>query len=89
MTSNTNTAARASIAAVRSFEASESGPRDLISTLFNLLERDIEATASSIIVLVDVLEQEEKKTVLLAAWNGFKIEVSIDTPEFLIKLICM
>ncbi|KAH9035323.1 hypothetical protein EDB85DRAFT_2288694 [Lactarius pseudohatsudake] len=49
--------------ALRDYTASQSGARDLISTIWNILDRDLDATAS-----ID----EEKKTALLSAWNGFK-----------------
>lgn len=60
---------------LRSFRASESAPRDLISTVWNILDRDLDNTASIVNILVDILDNEEKKSALLEAWNGFKLEV--------------
>jgi E3 ubiquitin-protein ligase ZNF598 len=62
--------------ALRSYRASESAARDLILTVWNIIDQNIDGTASIINALVDVLDEEEKKTDLLNAWNGFKIEVS-------------
>lgn len=64
-------------AAIRSFRGSESGAKDLISTCWNVLDRDLDRTASIILGVVDLLDNEDKKNHLLAAWNGFKVEVGI------------
>ena len=66
-------------AAVRSYRANESAARDLISTVWNISDRNLEGTASVINGLVDILDDEEKKKDLLQAWNGFKIEVRLYT----------
>ena len=74
-------------AAIRSYRASESGARDLISTVWNVLDQNLEGTASIINALVDLLDEEDKKKDILQAWNGFKVEVrclgssSIGGPE--------
>lgn len=39
----------------------------------------MEGTASLVNILVDILDDEEKKNNLLGAWNGFKVEASIGT----------
>lgn len=75
VTSNSSSAATTVRLAIRSFRASESAARDVISIFYNMVERDIEATASLIIPLVDLLDDEDKKKELLEAFNGFKIEV--------------
>ena len=61
--------------AVRSYRAHESAARDLISTIWNISDRNLEGTAGVISGLVDLFDEEDKKTDLLTAWNGFKIEV--------------
>jgi hypothetical protein len=61
--------------AIRSYKASESSARDLISTIWNVMGDDVENTATIVNQLVDLLDDEDKKKDLLAAWNGFKIEV--------------
>lgn len=76
LTSNSSSAPTVVRLAVRSYRDSESAARDLISTIYNLVDRDLEATASLIVPLVDLLDNEEKKQDLLAAYNGFKIEVT-------------
>jgi hypothetical protein len=60
--------------ALRDYTASQSAARDLISTVWNTLDCELDATASIINLVVDFLEEEEKKTDLLSAWNTFKIE---------------
>lgn len=65
---------------LRSYRASESAPRDLISTLWNILDRDLDNTASIINLILDVVDDDEKKSALLSAWNGFKVEVRSPHP---------
>src|SRR5258707_1995913 len=60
--------------ALRDSTMSQSGVRDLISTIWNTLDCELDTTASIINLVVDFLEDEEKKTDLLSAWNSFKIE---------------
>lgn len=62
-------------AAIRSYRANESAARDLISTVWSILDRNLDGTASVVNALIDVVDEEDKKRDLLAAWNGFKIEV--------------
>ncbi|KAI0247918.1 hypothetical protein BJV78DRAFT_856343 [Lactifluus subvellereus] len=69
--------------ALRDYVASQSGARDLISTLWNILDRELDATASIVNLIVDFIEEEEKKRDLLAAWNGFKIERRRELPDFM------
>ncbi|KZT23989.1 hypothetical protein NEOLEDRAFT_1135822 [Neolentinus lepideus HHB14362 ss-1] len=68
-------------AAIRSYRASESAARDLILMIWNVLDRNLDNTASIINALVDLLDEEEKKRDLLAAWNGFKIEQRRNFPD--------
>ncbi|KAI9511097.1 hypothetical protein F5148DRAFT_1173692 [Russula earlei] len=70
--------------ALRDYTASQSGARDLISTVWNTLDRDLDATASIITLVVDFLEEEEKKMDLLGAWNTFKIERRREFPDLII-----
>ncbi|KAN0116623.1 hypothetical protein V8E52_005767 [Russula decolorans] len=72
--------------ALRDYTASQSGARDLISTVWNTLDCNLDATASIINLVVDFLEEEEKKTDLLNAWNSFKNERRRDLPPDLITL---
>ncbi|KZS99117.1 hypothetical protein SISNIDRAFT_447961 [Sistotremastrum niveocremeum HHB9708] len=81
LTANSSTALTAIKSAIRSFRASESGPRDLISTFFNVLNQDLDPTASLVNSLVDLLDDEEKGQNLLSAWNGFKIEQQQQFPD--------
>ncbi|TFY77520.1 hypothetical protein EWM64_g6492 [Hericium alpestre] len=66
---------------LRSYLASESAASDLISTVWNILDRDLDNTASIVNLLVDLVDDEEKKTLLLGAWNGFKIEQRRQFPD--------
>ncbi|CAL1705376.1 unnamed protein product [Somion occarium] len=74
---NPNGAVPAMKAAVRSYRANESAARDLILTIWNILDHNLEDTASLVNALVDLLDDEEKKNDLLKAWNGFKVEVCV------------
>ena len=69
--------------ALRDYTASQSGARDLISTIWSILDQDLDATASVVNLIVDFLEDEEKKTALLSAWNGFKIERRREFPDLM------
>ena len=75
---NSSTTQRAVEAAIRSFSVSESRARDLISTVWNISDQNLEETASIINAAVDFLEEEDKKRDLLSSWNNFKIEVNRD-----------
>ncbi|THH20876.1 hypothetical protein EW146_g533 [Bondarzewia mesenterica] len=79
--SNPTNAMAAVKSSLRSFRASESGARDLISTVWNILDRDLDNTASIVNLLVDLIDDDEKKTSLLGAWNGFKIEQRRQFPD--------
>ncbi|KAF8447367.1 hypothetical protein L210DRAFT_3609760 [Boletus edulis BED1] len=78
---NPNSAVAAVKAAMRGYRANELSARDLISTVWNVLDHDLDDTASIINGVVDLLEEEEKKRDLLAAWNGFKIEQRQQFPD--------
>ncbi|KAH9852784.1 hypothetical protein C2E23DRAFT_885526 [Lenzites betulinus] len=81
LASNPAAAVPAVKAAIRSYKASESSARDLISTVRNILDRNLDGTASIINALVDVVGDDEKKQHLLTAWNGFKVEQRSQFPE--------
>ncbi|GLB34540.1 putative zinc finger [Lyophyllum shimeji] len=68
-------------AAIRSYRASESSAKDLISTIWNVLDENLEHTASIVNAFVDLLDLEEKKQDLLAAWKGFEIEQRRQFPD--------
>ncbi|KAH7924735.1 hypothetical protein BV22DRAFT_1066211 [Leucogyrophana mollusca] len=78
---NPSAATSAVKAAVRGYRGSESSARDLISTIWNVLDNNLDDTASIVNGIVDLLDDEEKKTGLLASWNGFKIEQRQNFPE--------
>ncbi|KAF9447580.1 hypothetical protein P691DRAFT_820683 [Macrolepiota fuliginosa MF-IS2] len=68
-------------AAVRGYRISESSARDLILTAFNVLDNNLDHTASIVNGLVDLLEEEEKKQDLLGSWRGFNIEQRQQFPD--------
>lgn len=74
-------------AAVRGFRTSEASARDLISTVWNVLDQNLDDTASVVNTVVDLLEEEDKKKDLLSSWNGFKIEVCKPRLGFVLWLI--
>ncbi|KAL6301834.1 hypothetical protein BKA93DRAFT_447316 [Sparassis latifolia] len=78
---NSTAAVTAIQAAIRSYRVSESAARDLILTVWNILDHNLDGTASIINSLVDLMDEEEKKKDLLSAWNGFKIEQRSQFPE--------
>ena len=67
---NPTNAVAAAKAAVRSYRVSESSARDLILTLFNVLDKNLDHTASILNGLVDLLDEEDKKEQLFASWRG-------------------
>jgi hypothetical protein len=73
---NPLTAVPAIKAATRSYKLTESTPRDLILTIWNVVDSNLEHTASIVYAFIDLLDEEEKKQDLLASWKGFMIEVS-------------
>lgn len=81
LSTNPTAAVPAVKAAIRGFRASETSARDLISTIWNILDRNLEHTASIVNAFVDLLDEEEKKQDLLSSWKGFAIEVSILHPK--------
>lgn len=46
----------------------------MISSIWNVLDQNLDSSATFVNLIVDILE-EDKKNDLLSAWNGFKIEV--------------
>ena len=75
LASNPTTAVPVVKAAIRGYRASESSSKDLISTIWNVLDQNLEHAASIINTFVDLLDQEDKKQDLLSSWKGFEIEV--------------
>ncbi|KAL1716434.1 hypothetical protein EV715DRAFT_205332 [Schizophyllum commune] len=67
--------------AIRSYRANESSARDLISTVWNVLDNHLEHTASIISGFVDILDDEEKRQDLLTSWKGFEVEQKRQFPD--------
>ncbi|KIK00343.1 hypothetical protein K443DRAFT_612765 [Laccaria amethystina LaAM-08-1] len=81
--SNPATAVPAVRAATRGYRLSESSARDLISTIWNVLERNLDHTAGIVNAFVDLLDEEEKKQDLLASWRGFALEQRRQFPDLI------
>ncbi|KAJ7453217.1 hypothetical protein FB451DRAFT_1145061 [Mycena latifolia] len=85
---NPTTALPAARAAIRAFRAGESAARALISTLWSVLTRSevadartMEAAASIVNALVDLLDEGDQREEVLGAWRGFEIEQRRQFPE--------
>ncbi|KAJ7926223.1 hypothetical protein B0H13DRAFT_1973088 [Mycena leptocephala] len=78
---NPTTALPAARSAIRSFRASESSARDLISTLWSVVDQRMESAASIVNSLVDLLDEGEQREAVLSAWRGFEIEQRRQFPE--------
>lgn len=63
--------------AIPGYRTNGSTAHDLVSTVWNALDQNPHDTASIINVIVDFLEQGEKKHDLLSAWNEFKIDSEV------------
>lgn len=68
-------------AAARGFKTSESSARDFISTVWNVLDHNLDSTASIVNSFVDLLDEEDKKQDLLASWKGFVVEQRRQFPD--------
>lgn len=63
--------------AVRQFRNNESGPKDMIDTIFNVFDRDADSTGGVVKEIANLFkDDQEKMQHVLAALNAFKIEVS-------------
>ncbi|KAF8872122.1 hypothetical protein CPB85DRAFT_1445160 [Mucidula mucida] len=78
---NPTTAVPAVKAAIRGYRASETSAKDLISTIWNVLDRSLEHTASLINAFVDLLDEDDKKQDVLTSWKGFEVEQRQQFPD--------
>ncbi|KAF5330528.1 hypothetical protein D9619_005186 [Psilocybe cf. subviscida] len=78
---NPSSAVAAVKAATRGYRFSESSARDLILTVWNVLDNNLEHTASIINAFVDLLDEEDKKQDLLTSWKGFALEQRRQFPD--------
>ncbi|KDR73781.1 hypothetical protein GALMADRAFT_251582 [Galerina marginata CBS 339.88] len=78
---NPSTAVPAVKAATRSYRSTESSARDLILTIWNVMDRNLEHTASIVNAFIDLVDEEEKKQDLLSSWKGFAIEQRRQFPD--------
>ena len=75
LTANPTTAVPAIKAATRGYRHAETTARDLILTIWNVVDQKLEHTASIVNAFVDLVDEEEKKQDILASWKSFEIEV--------------
>jgi E3 ubiquitin-protein ligase ZNF598 len=67
--------------AIRSYRSSESNARALIATFFTVLNQDLDTTGTFISSLVDLLDDEEKKSGLLTTWKTYRLEHQQEFPS--------
>ena len=77
LTANPTTAVPVIKAATRGYRLAETTARDLILTIWNVVDQKLEHTASIVNAFVDLVDEEEKKQDILASWKSFEIEVCI------------
>ena len=75
LTANPTTAVPAIKAATRGYRLAETTARDLILTIWNVMDQKLEHTASIVNAFVDLVDEEDKKQDILASWKSFEIEV--------------
>lgn len=66
--------------AVRQFRSNESGAKDMLDTVFNVLDRDVDATTGVMREIAGLFDGEgdrDKQRSVLEALNGFRVEVSL------------
>lgn len=64
--------------AVRQFRQNESGAKDMLDTIFHVLDRDVEATTGVVREIAGLFDGEgesDKRIAVLEALNGFRAEV--------------
>jgi hypothetical protein len=63
---------------IRSFRNNESGAKDMVDTVYSVLERDSDATLKVVREIASLMAGDAEKTqAILAAVNAFKIDVSV------------
>ena len=80
-TQNSPNAVPALKAAIQSYRSSESNSRELVDTFYTVLNQDLDATGTFIVSLVDLLDNEEKKSNLLTAWETYILEHRQEFPS--------
>ncbi|KAF7305937.1 RING-type domain-containing protein [Mycena chlorophos] len=78
------TAVQSARAAIRSFRASESTARGLISTLYSIVDSRMEATSSVVNALVDLFDtpsDAEQREAILGAWRDFEVSQRQQFPD--------
>jgi E3 ubiquitin-protein ligase ZNF598 len=71
---------------VRTYRNSEMSAADLIDTLWQILDRRVDATGSVAKGLADLMESDDKRREILSAWHDFRIEVGSSFFPFRPKL---
>ena len=66
--------------AVRQFRSNESGAKDMIDTIFHVLDRDVDATTGVVREIAELFDgdgERDKQKSVLEALNGFRVEVCL------------
>ncbi len=62
---------------IRSFKNNESGAKDMVDTIYSVLERDADATLKIVREIASLMnDNEEKMQAIYSAVNAFKADVS-------------
>ncbi|EAU80632.2 cytoplasmic protein [Coprinopsis cinerea okayama7 len=83
LSKNPTTAIPAVKSASRSYMTNESTAKDFILTIWNVLERNLDSTASIVNAFVDLLDEgeEERRVEVLREWRGFAVEQRRQFPD--------
>ncbi|KAF8810370.1 hypothetical protein BYT27DRAFT_7186816 [Phlegmacium glaucopus] len=81
LSANPTTAVPAVKAATRGYRHAETSARDLILTIWNVVDQKLDHTASIVNAFVDLVDEEDKKQDILTAWKSFEIEQRRQFPE--------
>ena len=74
-------------AATRGYRLAETTARDLILTIWNVVDQKLEHTASIVNAFVDLVDEEEKKLDILVSGKTFEIDVCFVLCSILMELI--
>lgn len=81
MVNDSNTKMSSFRAAIRAFKMTESTAQNMIDTIYNVLDRDAQATISVIKEIGQIFEEDgdrDKAMNILEAMNGFRAQVSLN-----------
>lgn len=62
---------------MRGYRGSETSAEDLVDTLWNVFDRNIDVAAGIIRSVADLFEDQEKSNSILSAWQDLRARVSL------------